>query len=203
MPGVDNVGAHVGRAVTGDQVVDVNSSEVWVEHRLGRRLRRDAGARSRTRSPACAASTATSSPTRRRRSATSARSTQGGNPVRGQRPRRADRLRTGRSSCASTARTSTSCAARRDKVRQAMSEVDGVVDPRIELPRTQPTLEIEVDLERAQRFGHQARRRAPRGGHAAAGPPGRQRLRGAEGLRRDRPGRARRRAAASTTCATC
>ena len=29
-PGVDNVGAHVGRAVTGDQIVDVNSSEVWV-----------------------------------------------------------------------------------------------------------------------------------------------------------------------------
>ncbi|HEX2103682.1 MAG TPA: efflux RND transporter permease subunit, partial [Solirubrobacteraceae bacterium] len=30
IPGVENVGAHVGRAVTGDQVVDVNSSDVWV-----------------------------------------------------------------------------------------------------------------------------------------------------------------------------
>jgi Cu/Ag efflux pump CusA len=28
--GVENVGAHVGRAVTGDQIVDVNSSELWV-----------------------------------------------------------------------------------------------------------------------------------------------------------------------------
>ena len=28
--GVESVGAHVGRAVTGDQVVDVNSSELWV-----------------------------------------------------------------------------------------------------------------------------------------------------------------------------
>jgi Cu/Ag efflux pump CusA len=28
--GVQDVGAHVGRAVTGDQVVDVNSSEIWV-----------------------------------------------------------------------------------------------------------------------------------------------------------------------------
>jgi Cu/Ag efflux pump CusA len=28
--GVRDVGAHVGRAVTGDQVVDVNSSEIWV-----------------------------------------------------------------------------------------------------------------------------------------------------------------------------
>ena len=30
VPGVDDVGAHVGRAVTGDQIVDVNSGEVWV-----------------------------------------------------------------------------------------------------------------------------------------------------------------------------
>ena len=29
-PGVDEVAGHVGRAVTGDQVVDVNSSELWV-----------------------------------------------------------------------------------------------------------------------------------------------------------------------------
>ena len=38
-------------------------------------------------------------------------------------------------------------------MRQAMSEVDGVVDPSIRLPRTNPTLEIEVDLDRAQRYG--------------------------------------------------
>ena len=30
IPGVESVGGHVGRAVTGDQVVDVNSSELWV-----------------------------------------------------------------------------------------------------------------------------------------------------------------------------
>jgi Cu/Ag efflux pump CusA len=30
-PGVSDVGGHVGRAVTGDQVVDVNSSELWVK----------------------------------------------------------------------------------------------------------------------------------------------------------------------------
>lgn len=30
LPGVDNVGGHVGRAVLGDQVVGVNSSELWV-----------------------------------------------------------------------------------------------------------------------------------------------------------------------------
>jgi CzcA family heavy metal efflux pump len=31
IPGVSDVGGHVGRAVTGDQVVDVNSSELWVK----------------------------------------------------------------------------------------------------------------------------------------------------------------------------
>jgi Cu/Ag efflux pump CusA len=30
IPGVDNVGAHVGRAVTGDAVVGINSAELWV-----------------------------------------------------------------------------------------------------------------------------------------------------------------------------
>lgn len=30
LPGVDDVGAHVGRAIQSDQIVDVNSAEVWV-----------------------------------------------------------------------------------------------------------------------------------------------------------------------------
>ena len=30
IPGVRNVGAHVGRAITSDQVVGVNSGELWV-----------------------------------------------------------------------------------------------------------------------------------------------------------------------------
>ncbi len=30
VPGVNNVGAHIGRAIRGDQVVNVNSAEVWV-----------------------------------------------------------------------------------------------------------------------------------------------------------------------------
>ena len=34
-----------------------------------------------------------------------------------------------------------------------MSQVDGVANPRLELPVTQPTIEIETDLDRAQRFG--------------------------------------------------
>ena len=30
IPGVRNVGAHVGRALASDQVVNINSGEVWV-----------------------------------------------------------------------------------------------------------------------------------------------------------------------------
>ncbi len=30
IPGVINVGAHVGRAITGDQITDINSGEIWV-----------------------------------------------------------------------------------------------------------------------------------------------------------------------------
>ncbi len=30
IPGVRDVGAHIGRAITGDQVVGVNSAELWV-----------------------------------------------------------------------------------------------------------------------------------------------------------------------------
>ena len=30
LPGVRSVGAHVGRAITGDQIVGINSSQIWV-----------------------------------------------------------------------------------------------------------------------------------------------------------------------------
>ena len=42
LPGVTQVGGHVGRAVTADQIVGVNSGELWVSDRLRRGLRKDA-----------------------------------------------------------------------------------------------------------------------------------------------------------------
>ena len=80
IPGVDDVGAHVGRAVTGDQIVDVNSERALGQHRPGRRLRRDARVDRGRRRRARGARAATSSPTRSRRSATSARSSNGEQP---------------------------------------------------------------------------------------------------------------------------
>ena len=39
------------------------------------------------------------------------------------------------------------------KLHRIVAQVDGVANPRVELPVTQPTIEIETDLDRAQRFG--------------------------------------------------
>ena len=44
-------------------------------------------------------------------------------------------------------------AAEAAKVQQLMSTIDGVVDPRVEGAPTQPTIEIEVDLDKAQQLG--------------------------------------------------
>ena len=41
IPGVRDVGAHVGRAITGDQIVGVNSGELWVNIDSRSRLRLD------------------------------------------------------------------------------------------------------------------------------------------------------------------
>jgi CzcA family heavy metal efflux pump len=43
--------------------------------------------------------------------------------------------------------------AKAEEVKRLVTRVDGVTNPRIELPDQQPNLEIEVDLEAAQRFG--------------------------------------------------
>ena len=39
------------------------------------------------------------------------------------------------------------------KVQSLMSQIEGVVDPRVEQPVEQSNVEIEVDLDRAQQFG--------------------------------------------------
>jgi CzcA family heavy metal efflux pump len=151
IPGVDNVGAHVGRAVTGDQIVDVNSSELWVRidpdadydatvasiERAARRIRdvdRDVVTYSTQKIRDVGALT------------------DGENPITG-----GDLnvltgsdeplvVRVYGQNLATLMREAR-------QVRQVTSEVDGVVDPRVERPITQPTIEIETDLARARRYG--------------------------------------------------
>ena len=165
IPGVDNVGAHVGRAVTGDQVVDVNSGELWVSVDAGRRLRRDRGRRSRTRWTATrGASTATSSRYSAQRIRDVGALNDGDNPVAGRRPRRADRVATSRSSCASTARTSH--AQRREAQQGAAARVPGRRRRR-SARRAAGRAADHRDRDGPRQgaaLRRQARRRAPRGG---------------------------------------
>jgi CzcA family heavy metal efflux pump len=151
LPGIDNVGAHVGRAVTGDQTVDVNSGEIWVSiassadhgdalediedtvdsvagirHEVvtySEQKIRDVGALS-----------------------------DGDNPLRGD---GLDVLTGADKPLVARVYGEDLALLRREaeKVRQLMAGVDGVVDPRIERAVEQPTLEIEVDLAKAQRLG--------------------------------------------------
>jgi CzcA family heavy metal efflux pump len=151
IPGVDNVGAQVGRAVTGDQVVDVNSSELWVSIDSGADYDETVAeieeAVSRTRGVDRDVVPYSSQKIR-----DVGALTDGDNPVTG------DDLNvlTG-SDKPLVARVYGQDLARlrreANRVRRVMSQVDGVVDPRVELPVTQPTVEIETDLARARRFG--------------------------------------------------
>jgi Cu/Ag efflux pump CusA len=151
LPGVDNVGAHVGRAVTGDQIVDVNSSELWVsidsdadydstlasiEDVVGRTrgVERDVATYSAQRIREVGALT------------------DGDNPAQGN---DLDVLTGADEPLVVRVYGQDLATLRReaDRVQRIMSEVEGVVDPRVELPVTQPTIEIETDLDRARRFG--------------------------------------------------
>src|SRR5829696_2313915 len=151
MPGIDNAGAHVGRAVTGDERVDVNSGEVWVSVAAGANYAETidniedvAG-----RLPGVKHDVVTYSAQKIRDVGAL---TDGENGVRGDRLgvlTGADKplvVRTYGQDLAVLRREA-------DRVRRLIAGVDGVVEPRVEPIERQPTLEVEVDLARAQRLG--------------------------------------------------
>ena len=132
--GVSNVGSHVGRAILGDQVVNVNSAEVWVSI----------------------------SPNANYESTVSAvEQIVNGYPgfareVRTYVEQTLNEVQTRQNSDISVRLYGEDQAALRveaERLRQAISKVGGVADPRVILPEDEPTLEIEVDLNSAQRFG--------------------------------------------------
>ena len=151
LEGVDNVGANVGRAVTGDRIVDVNSAEVWVSIDPDADYDATVAAIEDTIAlvPGARSDLVTYSE-QKIRDVGALR--EGENVVTGDgldvltgsdRPlvvrvygQNLDVL--GREA---------------SKVQSLMSQVDGVVDPRVQQPVEQPNVEIEVDLDRAQEFG--------------------------------------------------
>jgi CzcA family heavy metal efflux pump len=151
IPGVENAGAHVGRAVTGDQIVDVNSSEVWV--RIDRDADYDATMRAIRnvvgRAPGVQSDVVTYSAQKIRdvgalNDGYNRAGGDGLNVLTG-----SDKplvVRTYGQNLVVLGRQA-------EKVREVMAGVDGVVDPRVELPPRQPSLAIEVDLAKARRYG--------------------------------------------------
>ena len=133
-PGVRDIGAHVGRAVRADQVVDINSAELWVS------VDPDADYDATVASvrevlngyPGMSGSIDTFSNERAREILS--------------RPDNDVTVRVYGEELGVLRGEA-------EQVRQAVSGIDGVARARISLPVEQPTLEIQVDLAKAQQHG--------------------------------------------------
>jgi Cu/Ag efflux pump CusA len=131
--GVETVGAHVGRAINSDEVVDVHTGEIWVTV--------DSGNYDST--------------------ASAIREVVDGYPgfsssvgSYGNERVNADLAGTGRDVTARVyGENQAVLSEKANEVLAAISGIDGVEDARIEAPIEGPALEIEVDLQAAERYG--------------------------------------------------
>jgi Cu/Ag efflux pump CusA len=151
LPGIDNVAAQVGRAVNGDRLVDVNSANVIVS------IDSEADYEATKASVEDALADVDGARTdvityseQEIRDVGALR--EGDNPVTGD----------GLNVLTGSARPLVVRVFGQDldvirgeaaKVRTLMSQVDGVVDPRIDEPVLQPNVEVEVDLAKAEHIG--------------------------------------------------
>jgi len=151
LPGVATVGAHIGRAVTGDQVVNVNSGEVWVtlkpdaDYDQTMDAIRDAVATVPEVTPEVVSYT-----TQKMRDVGAVNN--GANPVKDS---HLDLL-TGLDQPIAVRLYGQNADILREqanRVQSLLSGVEGVVDPRVITTSMEPTVEIEVDLARAQAAG--------------------------------------------------
>ena len=154
IPGVDHVGAHLGRAVLGDQVVDVNSAELWVTVKGSA----DYGATVEDVKNAVSGYPGVS---------------ENVSTYLDDRVKHFD-TGTGKDITVRVAGPAFgTLRATADHVRDMLSQVDGVSDLQVEQPPEQPNIEVEVEPRQGQGLRPQARRRAPRRGDDAGRPRGR------------------------------
>ena len=134
IPGIRNVGGHVGRAVFGDQVVGINSAQLWVSIDPAANYDATVAAVQETVDGYAGLSREVSTYLQQTLSQPQT-STSDGITVRvfGE---DLDVLRS-----------------EAERVRQAIAGIAGVVDPHVVLPVEEATLEIEVDLASAQTHG--------------------------------------------------
>jgi Cu/Ag efflux pump CusA len=134
IPGVRDVGAHVGRAIASDQVVNVNSAELWVS--IAPKADYD-------------------------RTVAAVRQVAGGYPGLSHDlvtypEEQIRRVQTGANEPLVVRIFGEDLQVLRSKaeeVRQAIGAVDGVVSPQVDVQPQEPTVEIEVDLAAAQKRG--------------------------------------------------
>jgi Cu/Ag efflux pump CusA len=134
LPGVSNVGAHVGRAIFGDQTVNVNSAELWVSIDP----KADYAA-----TVAAVEDVVNGYAGLRREVSTYVQQT-------------LDRYATNDSTDVTVrvfGEDHATLRAETEKLKKAVSSVSGVADPRVISPAEEPSLEIEVDLAAAQKYG--------------------------------------------------
>jgi Cu/Ag efflux pump CusA len=132
--GVQSVGSHVGRAITGDQVVDVNSSELWVG--IDKHANYD-------------------STLARIRQTVASYPGLGGTVQTYSAERVRDELTGTKDDVVVRifGENQAVLANRAEAVRKVVSDVGGVVNARVDRPPQQPTLQIEVNLDAARRHG--------------------------------------------------
>ena len=186
IPGVDNVGGHVGRAVTGDQRVDVNSSEVWVSIDSGADYDATlASIKDTVNGTGGVQHDVTTYSSQKIRDVGALND--GDNPNRGN---GFDVLTGTDKPLVVRVFGQEQDVLRRqaERVRQLVAQVDGVVDPRVAQPDDSAAGGDRGRPRQGAALPDQAGRRASRGGGTAPGHHGRQRVRGPEGLRRDRAG---------------
>ncbi len=132
--GVQNVGAHVGRAVFGDQVVGINSAQLWVKVDPQANYDATVAAIQEMIDGYAGLDSEVKTFLQQSLSPTSA-STSDGFTVRVFGEDHED------------------LEEEADKLQQALAQVDGVVDSKVDRPIEEATLEIKVDLAAAQVYG--------------------------------------------------
>jgi CzcA family heavy metal efflux pump len=134
IPGVSQVGAHVGRAVQGDQVVNVSSAELWVS--IDSAAEYDTTAASIRRAIAAYPGIHHTVQTYL-------------NELSGELAAQPNDSLVVRVFGDTTDGLRTSA----EEVKKAITGINGIADSHINLPVQQPTLQVEVDLAKAENYG--------------------------------------------------
>ena len=134
LPGVRNVGSHVGRALMSDQTVNVNAAEIWASVAGSADYRATASAINRVihAYPGLRGHAQTYAQARVKAADTGTHS----DVV----------VRVYGNDLAGLRRTA-------DEVRRTLSGVKGIVAPTVEAQAEEPTIQIQVDLAKAQKYG--------------------------------------------------